>query len=54
MGQHIVPVCECGGGNRVRFDVEAMKSAAQKVGRKEADGQNQNCSRESEFLKRPH
>jgi len=54
MRQHIVPVCECGGRNRVRRDFESTKSSAHQVGGQGAGGQNQNGSRESEFLESPH
>src|ERR1035438_4307572 len=54
MRQHIVPVCECGGRNRVRCDLESTKSPAQKVGNQGTNDHNQNGSEESEFLEFPH
>ena len=42
MRQHVVPVCECGTGNRIRRDLESTKSFAQQVDSEDDKGQNQN------------
>src|ERR1035438_1017318 len=54
MRQRIVPICERGGRNRIRRDLESAKSPAQQVDSQGAKGQNQNRSRESKFLEPPH
>jgi hypothetical protein len=54
MRQHVVPVCECGGRNRIWRDLEPAKSPTQQVGAEGCDGQNKNGSRESEFLEYSH
>jgi hypothetical protein len=54
MGQHIVPVAERGGRNRIRRDFESAKSPAQQEGNHGANGQNQKGSRKTEFLEDSH
>jgi len=48
--QHIVPVSECGRRNRVRRDLEPVKPSTHQIGSHGADGENQDGSRDSDFL----
>jgi hypothetical protein len=54
MRQYIVPVCECGGRNRIRCHLESTNSSAQHVGTQNTHAQNQNGSRESKGFEPRH
>jgi hypothetical protein len=48
--QRIAPICEGGGRERVRLDLEMAKSSANQIDSQGDKGQNQNGRREQEFL----
>src|SRR5215475_4930250 len=54
MPEHIVPVCECGGRKRVRFDLKPAKAAAQNINHERTGAQNQNGCQTQDFLQIPH
>jgi hypothetical protein len=54
MRQHIIPVGECRRRNRIRRNVEALKSPAQQVASQGSNRQYQNDGRDPQFLKQSH
>ena len=54
MRQHIVPVSECRGRDRIGRGFEGTKSSTHQIGSRGGNGQNQKDGRKQEFLEFGH
>ena len=54
MRQHIVPIGEGSGMNRIRRGLESTKSSAHQIDSKSPNSHIQNCSREEKSFEYPH